>query len=300
MERRDRNLNALSEDDNPKEVGTSPAYRPMSLPMRLVLAFVAANAFAGAASLTLFPASTDAGFFWALTPPVSAAMFGALYLAAGGLVAWAALKGVWETARYLAPMIVAFSALMLAATLFHLHRFDPGVRLVYWLAVYLTALVAGVYFYLRHEQGGAVWAVRGQRTPPAVRSATRFVGLFAGMFAALGSLLPGFVMSVWPWTLTPLTTQAFLAWVGAFAASLLWTSYDPDRERTRPVGVMLVVTAALLAVMLMLHRGDLEPEPLGVGLFALGLLGMGLLGGFMLAFGRNEGEERVSGEVAHG
>lgn len=299
MERRDRNPNALSGDGNPKGSGTSPSYKPMSLPMRLVLAFVAANAFAGAASLMLFPAATDAGFFWALTPPISAGMFGALYLAAGGLVAWAALKGVWETARYLALMIVVFSAMMLAATLLHLHRFDPGVRLLYWLAVYVAALLAGGVFYLQHERGGAIWAVRGQRTPPAVRLVARFVGLFAGVFAVVGFALPGFVMSLWPWTLTPLTTQAFLAWVGAFAAGLLWVSYDPDRDRTRPVGVMLVVTAALLAVMLMLHRGDLAPGPLGVGLFALGLLGMGLLGGFMLASGRGQ-ELPASGEVARG
>lgn len=222
-------------------------------------------------------------------------MFGALYLSAGGLVAWAALKGVWETARYLAPMIVVFSALVLGATLLQLHRFDPGVRLAYWLAVYVVALVAGVYFYLQHERGGAVWAVRGQRTPPAVRRVARAVGLFAAAFAALGFVLPGLVMSVWPWTLTPLTTQAFSAWVGAFAAGLLWTSYDPDRERTRPVGVMLIASAALLAAMLALHRGELGSGPLGVGLFALALLGMGLLGGFVLASGRG----RASGEVAH-
>ena len=299
MERRDRNPNALSGDGNPKGSGTSPSYKPMSLPMRLVLAFVAANAFAGAASLMLFPAATDAGFFWALTPPVSAAMFGTLYLSAGGLVAWAALKGVWETARYLAPMIVVFSALMLTATLLHLHRFDPGVRLLYWLAVYVTALLAGIYFYLRHERGGAVWAVRGQRTPPAVRSVTLGVSLLAAAFAVVGFALPELVMSLWPWTLTPLTTQAFLAWVGAFAAGLLWVAYDPDRKRTRPIGVMLVATAALLAGMLLMHRGDLEPDPLGVGLFALGLLGMGLLGGFMLASGRGQ-ERPASGEVARG
>lgn len=294
MERRDRTFNfPLKNSDKPEGGVTDRPYKPMSLPMRLVLAFVAANAFAGAASLMLFPAATDTGFFWALTPPVSAALFGALYLAAGGLVARAAFKGVWETARYLAPMIVVFSALMLAATLLHLDRFDPGVRLGYWLAVYVTALVAGVYFYLRHERGGAVWAVRGQRTPPAVRSVTRVVGLVAAAFVVVGFALPGFVMALWPWTLTPLTARAFLAWVGAFATGLVWVTYDSDRERTRPVGVMLIVTAALLAGMLALHRGDLAPGPLGFGLFALGLLGMGLLGGFMLASG-----EQPSGEVA--
>ena len=102
MERRNQD-NALSGGDPTKEGAGDHPYKPMSLPMRLVLAFVAANAFAGAASLMLFPAATDAGFFWALTPPVSAALFGALYLSAGGLVAWAALRYARDHGLRVAP-----------------------------------------------------------------------------------------------------------------------------------------------------------------------------------------------------
>lgn len=278
-----------------KEGDTATPYKPMSLSMRLVLAFVAANAFAGATSLILFPAATDAGFFWALTPPVSAAMFGALYLAAGLLVVWASLKGVWESARYLAPMVVVFSGAMLVATLLHLDRFDGGAKFLYWLAVYTVALLTGGFFYYCHERDGATWEVRGQRTPPAVRLVALAVGVLAAAFAVVGYAVPGLVAGLWPWELTPLTTRAFLSWVGAFATGLLWAFYDPDRDRTRPVGIMLVATAALLAAMLLKHRGDLRPEPLGTWLFGVGTLGMGLLGGFMLG-----GRDQASDEVARG
>jgi uncharacterized membrane protein (UPF0136 family) len=264
--------------------------------MRLILAFVAANAFAAAASLVLFPAGTDAGFFWKISPPIGAAMFGALYLAAGLLVARAALVGLWEPARYLAPMVIVFSTMVLLTTFLHLDRFDDGWRIFYWLAVYAVALAAGIFFYYRHERGGASWKVVDGRTPRAVRRTTLAVGVLTAAFAVVGYAAPRFVMGLWPWELTPLTTQAFLSWVGAFAVGLLWASYDPDRGRTRPVAYMLVVTAALLAAMLPLHREDLSPEPLGTWLFCSGVAGIGLLGALMLLPGSGRTSERVPHE----
>ena len=279
--------------DGAKGRAAQRPYKPMSLPMRLVLAFVAANALAAAASLVLFPAGTEAGFFWEITPPIGAAMFGALYLAAGLLVARAALEGLWEPARYLAPMVVVFTAMVLLTTYLHLDRFDGGLKLLYWLAVYAVALVAAAFFYYQHEIGGADWKVADRRTMPAVRSAALAVGLLAAAFVAVGYAAPGLVMGLWPWELTPLTTRAFLSWVGALAVGLLWVSHDPDRGRTRPVAHMLVVTAALLAAMLLLHRQDLGPEPVGAWLFGAGVAGIGLLGVFMFLSG-----ERKSGGMS--
>lgn len=278
-----------------KEKAAPRPYKPMSWPMRLVLAFVAANALAAAASLMLFPADSGAGFFWELTPPISAAMFGALYLVSGLLVARAALVGLWEPARFLAPMVVAFSAAMLLATFLHLDRFDGGEKLLYWLAVYAVALIAGISFYYRHERGGASWKVAGRRTTPAARSAALATGVLAAAFVAVGYASPGLVAGLWPWELTPLTTRAFLSWVGAFAVGLLWVAYDPDRGRTRPVAHMLAVTAALLGAMLLLHRQDLGPEPVGAWLFGAGVAGIGLLGAHMLL----SGGDRKTGGTAH-
>ena len=200
---------------------------------------------------------------------------------------------ICDVEGYLAPMVVVFAAMMLLATVRYLHRFDQGPKLDYWLAVYVVALVAGVAFYYGHERGGANWAVTGQPTPRAVRAIALAVGILAAAFAVAGSVELERVAALWPWALTPLTTLVFFAWVGAFAAGLLWVAYDPDRRRTRPVAYLLVFAAALLAAMLVVHRGDLRPDPTGTWAFSAGVAGIGLLGAFMLLFdGR-----RVSGEA---
>lgn len=54
--------------------------KPLSLAARLIPWFVAINALIGAASLLLFPTRTATLFFWEITPPINAALFGALYL----------------------------------------------------------------------------------------------------------------------------------------------------------------------------------------------------------------------------
>ena len=64
---------------------------------------------------------------------------------------------------------------------------------------------------------GASWKLMGQRTKPAVRAAALVAGVLAAAFVAVGYAAPSLVAGLWPWELTPLTTRAFLSWVGAFA-----------------------------------------------------------------------------------
>src|SRR5690606_28598671 len=86
--------------------GSSLQPIPMSQPLRLVFGFVALNAFIGAFSLIFFPARTDSLFFWPIAPPLSAALFGALYLAGAVVVSLVTWRGLWEPARYLVPILV--------------------------------------------------------------------------------------------------------------------------------------------------------------------------------------------------
>lgn len=57
--------------------------------------------------------------------------------------------------------------------------------------------------------------------------------------------------------------------------------------------------AALLAAMLLVHRQDLGPEPLGAWLFCAGVAGIGTLDAFMLLSGRGQGGGRTPGGVSH-
>src|SRR5215204_4341631 len=109
----------------------------LSLFAKAVFAFVAVNALAGAVVLMLFPGRTSQLFFWEIRPPINAALFGALYLGGAVVVGWLTLKGEWEAARFLAPILITAGVLISAITLLHLDRFTPGLKLFYWLLVYI-------------------------------------------------------------------------------------------------------------------------------------------------------------------
>ena len=87
----------------------------------------------------LFPSRTETLFFWEIAPPINAALFGALYLSGAFVVSLVTARGRWEPGRFLVPVLVTAAALISGVTLLHLDRFTPGVRLAYWLLVYVGA-----------------------------------------------------------------------------------------------------------------------------------------------------------------
>lgn len=106
---------------------------PLTRLTRLALWLIGLNALAGAGSLMLFPHRTDSLFFWTITPPLNAMLFGALYLAGGVAVCWLAHRGRWESARILFPVLITAGLLITGVTLIHYERFSAGLRLGYWL-----------------------------------------------------------------------------------------------------------------------------------------------------------------------
>ncbi len=259
----------------------SPTYTLMSLPMKLVLWFVVANAYAGAISLILFPTTTQSTFFWQIAPPINARMFGVLYLAAGSVVLQAVLRGQWEPARYLIAMVPAFTGMMLLTTWLHLDRFDKGVKLYYWLLVYIVAPVAGIVFYLQHERGAANWQVISQPVAPATRGAALVSGAGAALFAMVAYIFPDLIARSWPWAITPLMVRVFISWESAFAVSLLWFGIERDWRRVQPVAALLVASAALMLLIFFAHRDDVMLGSVTAYLFGASVLLIGLLGAFM-------------------
>jgi hypothetical protein len=259
----------------------NPTYKPMSFPMKLVLWFVVANAYAGAISLILFPTNTQSTFFWEIAPPINAGMFGVLYLAAGSLVLQAVLRGQWEPARYLTAMVPAFTGMMLLTTLLHLDKFDQGFELYYWLIVYIVAPLAGIIFYLRYERGRANWQVVSEPIAPLTRVAAVTTGACAVLVAVVAYIFPDLVTESWPWTISPLMVRVFISWLSAFAVSLLWFGADRDWSRLQPVATLLVASVVLMQLMLFIHRDDLKSGSVTVWLVGAGIILIGLLGAFM-------------------
>jgi hypothetical protein len=256
-------------------------YKPMSLLMKIVFWFVAINALAGASSLVLFPNNSDTLFFWKISPSLSSTMFGALYLGGAVVVSLVTYRGWWEPARFLVPILVAAGILICLTTFLHLDRFIPGFKLYYWLVIYIIAPLLALVFYIQHERGGANWSIVGQPVTPVVRMVAVVVGAVLILLGIIVLAQPQLVISVWPWTLSPLMARIFASWFSAFGAGLLWFLWERDWGRLYHIANLMIAAAVFDLLMVLIHRRDLTSTGLNFWLFCFHLAAFGLIGGFM-------------------
>jgi hypothetical protein len=256
------------------------ATTPLTPFSAVVLWFVAINALAGAASLIFFPGQTERLFFWPIKPPLNAALFGALYLSGAIAVVRAAIGGRWEQARILAPILISAGAMITAVTLLHRDLFHPGLRLAYWLAIYVGAPLLALLIYGRQERAGAAWAP-DEPLAPAVRLLALLVGALL-LVAGLAILIwPAPVVAAWPWPTGTLITRILAAWFAAFGVGLLWFQVERDWARVRLLADMLILAAGLDLAALVAHRADVPGPSAALWLYGAHLLGLGLLGALM-------------------
>lgn len=272
---------------------------PMSPVMRAVFGFVALNAFAGALSLLLFPNHTQTLFFWEIKPALNAALFGALYLGGAVAVAWVTVQGAWEPARFLIPVLVAAGVLISITTLLHLDRFEPGVKLLYWLVIYVGAPLLAVWFYIDQERKGATWDV----TQP-VAPVTRYLAVILGsLLVVLGIALlmgPERAIAYWPWPMTPLMLRIFASWFGAFGVGLLWFGVEREWSRLRNVANLMIAAAGLDLLMLYVHRANLTASGPILWLYCVHLALLGGAGLLMHWLQRNSAPRRPAEQSGAG
>lgn len=220
---------------------------------RLIYGFVALNAFVGAIILIFLPTQTDKLFFWAVRPPINAGLFGALYLGGTTAVSLAVYRNRWEPVRYLVPILVAAGILISWVTLLHPDKFATGIRLVYWLLIYIGAPLLAILIYVFQEKRGANWAVI-----VPVRPFTRRVALIIGTIVVSGAVLiilwPETAVVNWPWQTSPLMVRIFAAWFGAFGAGLLWFKIERDWRRLCQIPNLMIAAAGLDLLMVFVHH----------------------------------------------
>ena len=255
--------------------------KPLTLFARFVFLFVAVNALIGALSLLLFPTRTNALFFWEITPPINAALFGALYLGGAAVVGWLTVRGLWEPARFLTPVLVTAGILITITTFLHLDRFTSGVKLAYWLIVYVGAPLLALVIYWQHERSGANWSVV-EPVVPATRAVAVALGALLAVLGLAVIIWPGAVVPRWPWPTSPLMVRIFASWFVAFGAGLLWFLVERDWRRVRLVPVLMIFAVTLDLLMVFVHRADLLPLGPSFWLFVFHLALFGTVGALMI------------------
>jgi hypothetical protein len=248
---------------------------------RLIYGFVALNALVGALILILLPGQTETLFFWTITPPLNARLFGVLYLGGATAVFLAVWHNEWESVRYLVPILVAAGILISWVTLLHLDNFASDIRTVYWLVIYVGAPLLALLVYGFQERRGANWAV----TVP-VRPFTCRVALVTGsivIILAVGIIVwPETAVAHWPWPTSALMVRIFAAWFGAFGLGLLWFRVEHNWQRLHQIPTLMIAAAGLDLLIVLLHRDTLTSTGFDLNLWLytghlLAFIGIGLL-----------------------
>ena len=230
---------------------------PVLRPMRVVLVVFGVLTLLAVAALFARPETTDRFFAWTINPPLTAAFYGAAYLAGFTLVVLSLRADAWVHARAAVVTIFIFTVLSLAATLAHNDRFHFGSSAPvargaawFWLGVYVVVPVVLVVLLVLQARTPGTHPERARRIPRLLAAALAVEGT---VLLAVGVVLfarPG-LLSAWPWPLTPLTSRVVGAWLVSFGIAAWLAVYEGDLVRLRaPAVAYLVFGLAEIAALL--------------------------------------------------
>jgi hypothetical protein len=175
---------------------------------RWVSAIIVPFLVAAFAILYLFPDHTQELFAWGIQPRMSAMMLGAAYLGGAYFFVRTAADARWHWVKVGFLPVTTFATLMGIATILHWERFNHGsLSFFAWVGLYFTTPFIVFLLWLRNRSTDPGPTSHDRRVPRLVRLVIGIVGSLTLLTSPVLFLQPGFMISTWPWQLTPLTAR---------------------------------------------------------------------------------------------
>jgi hypothetical protein len=194
---------------------------------RWVSAIIVPFLVAAFAILYLFPDHTNELFAWGIQPRMSAMMLGAAYIGGAYFFVCVVAFARWHLVKVGFLPVATFAALMGVATILHWDRFNHShISFFAWAALYFTTPFIVFLLWLRNRSTDpGPNTSHDRRVPRLVRLVIGIVGGLTLLTSIFLFLQPGFMISTWPWQLTPLTARVMgalfaLTGVGELAIAL--------------------------------------------------------------------------------
>jgi hypothetical protein len=254
--------------------------------MKWLLLAASILVFLAGIQLFILTENTDRYFAWTIDPPLTAAALGGAYWASSVMELSASRQPTWARARVALPAVLVFTTLTLVATLLHLDRFHLGngfaasTQLVTWGWIAVYALVPALMSILLVHQLRAAGMVEPRQNPlpPWLRVV---LGLHAVVLLTFGSVLfvaPSSTMSLWPWTLTPLTARAIGAWLVSLGLAAAQANAENDWGRVAVATHTYVLLGILEFVALMRYPSSVDWAQPAAAIYVLFLASVLLVG----------------------
>ena len=243
----------------PPIAGTDQIY-PLT---RLVAAIIIPFLVAAFIILYFFPDRSGTHFAWEIKPAMTAVWMGAGYLGGAYFFLRVLTSGRWHRVAAGFWPVTAFTWAMLLTTVLHWSRFDlTHLPFQIWLILYVVTpfLVPFVWWY-NHDAENGLPEADDVVVPGFARAGMGLVGVFMLASCLICYAAPDLAISLWPWTLSPLTARVMGGWfallsVGGFmmARETRWSGWRYEVESIIFVWQTLVLLGALL------HREEFKPD----------------------------------------
>lgn len=233
--------------------------------------------------LYLFPNDTDKLFAWTIKPTMTPLMMGGGYISGSYFFVRLVMGGRWSSYTLGFLPIAAFTWFMAAATILHWAKFNHDhVSFYAWLILYLvTPILVPILWYRNRVTDPGTLAPGDVAVPRVVRTAALVIGLALVATASFMFLAPEAAATVWPWSLTPLTSRVIAGWFALPGVLGLMYSTDPRWGSWRILLQSQALGVALILVGAVRAWGDFDQARLmtwgfvaGLGLLLAALLGL--------------------------
>jgi len=229
--------------------------------------------------LYLTPEQSGERFAWEIKPSMTAAFMGAGYLGGSWLFISTVFGRRWHRVAAGFLPVTTFTIFMLLATIVHWDRFDIGhIPFLLWLGLYVITPLLVPFLWWRNRVTDPGTPEPGDQLAPALaRWSLRLLGAALLLFAVIGFIFPDRLISIWPWTLSPLTARVMSGWFGLLGVGGLVigreTRWSGWRVGLQSIGLwhLLVVVAAVI------YRADLPDGLLNWYLISVVLVLVGMV-----------------------
>ena len=223
-----------------------------------------------------FPQQTGALFAWKIQPAMSAMMLAAAYMGGIYFFARVLLTKQWHKVKVGFLPVTIFASLLGLATILHWDRFNHShVSFFAWAALYFTTPIIVLFVWLRNRVQDPGYAIRPLvMLPRWVRWLIGTIGMITLCIAVVLFLLPGVMMSAWPWKLTPLTARVMSAMFALPGVVGLGIALDGRWSASRIILESQGFSIAFILLAVARASSDFDWAKPGSWMFVVGLGGM--------------------------
>lgn len=244
----------------PRSATSSTATRDdRVLPLtRIVGVLVIAILILAVLALYLNPDQTAQNFAWTITSRMTAMAMGAGYLMGAYFFARVLTTSHWHRVAAGFLPIAAFTTGMALATILHLDKFHEGQwAAIIWEVVYaLTPFLLPLVWFLNQRTEPGTPEATDVTVPRLMRQAVAIVGIAILLFSLLTFVQPQFAISIWPWTLTPLTARVLAGWLLLPAIGCIYLMRESRWSGWRVLLETATVGAAFFLIALIVAWND--------------------------------------------